>query len=503
MKIKLFKIKNYKAFYGEHTLNFGGKNVFIYGENGSGKSSLYYALKDFFQSSVENIDFSKTENIFLTNAKKGKGLLEVTFNPDKNNQNLDAVYYVKPNRKNTYTSNDTSIRDAVKIKSFLNYKSLLEIHFIKKNGKINLFDLLVNGVLKHYRSAVITGGVELGELWQNVESSISRPLQGSTYNITRKKADVNSAVQAFNSAFQKLFQRGSVENIVNFAQPILDRFEHNIEIELHFPSVIPNANYTEIERKEVNITVKYLGRQIPDPHLFLNEARLSAIAVSIYLGMVKRHVQGIPCKVLFLDDLFIGLDISNRLPLLKILDSDFSNYQIIITTYDKPWYEFVKNIFLLRNNHWKTFEFLTGRTKKGFTIPVIRDYPNTSRNIFIDTYIQTGENYFNNGDNKAAGVYLRKAFEAILKNFCFNKVPIKFVPDSSKLMSKDFWDAVKNYASSYPNVQLTTQTISNIDYLISLVLNPLSHNDVNKYEHTNEIRLAISTLRNLKAELNV
>ena len=59
MKIKLFKIKNYKAFYGEHTLNFGGKNVFIYGENGSGKSSLYYALKDFFQSSVENIDFSK------------------------------------------------------------------------------------------------------------------------------------------------------------------------------------------------------------------------------------------------------------------------------------------------------------------------------------------------------------------------------------------------------------------------------------------------------------
>jgi len=49
MKIKTIEIKNYKAFYGKHTIKIGGKNIFIYGENGSGKSSLYYALKDFFQ----------------------------------------------------------------------------------------------------------------------------------------------------------------------------------------------------------------------------------------------------------------------------------------------------------------------------------------------------------------------------------------------------------------------------------------------------------------------
>jgi len=56
MKIKSIEINNYKAFLGNHIINVSGKNVFIYGENGSGKSSLYYALKDFFQSSVENID---------------------------------------------------------------------------------------------------------------------------------------------------------------------------------------------------------------------------------------------------------------------------------------------------------------------------------------------------------------------------------------------------------------------------------------------------------------
>jgi AAA15 family ATPase/GTPase len=57
MKIMTIQIKNYKAFYGEHEFNVDGKNLFVYGENGSGKSSLYYALKDFFQSVVETINF--------------------------------------------------------------------------------------------------------------------------------------------------------------------------------------------------------------------------------------------------------------------------------------------------------------------------------------------------------------------------------------------------------------------------------------------------------------
>jgi len=65
MKIKTIEIKNYKAFYGEHSFNVDGKNLFIYGENGSGKSSLYYAVKDFFQSSVETINFDDVECYIL------------------------------------------------------------------------------------------------------------------------------------------------------------------------------------------------------------------------------------------------------------------------------------------------------------------------------------------------------------------------------------------------------------------------------------------------------
>jgi len=79
MKIHTIEITNYKAFLGTHKIDVGGKNLFIYGENGSGKSSLYYALKDFFQSSVEDIDLGELENIFVPTAKQGKTSISVVF----------------------------------------------------------------------------------------------------------------------------------------------------------------------------------------------------------------------------------------------------------------------------------------------------------------------------------------------------------------------------------------------------------------------------------------
>lgn len=505
MKIKKVAIQDYKAFYGKHEFNVDSKNLFIYGENGSGKSSFYYALKDFFQSSTEILNYDETENIFLTSAQKGKGYIEVTFNPDKDGIATDKKYTVKRSSKNTYSAADTSIRDAIKLKSFLTYKHLLDIHHIEKSKEIDLFDLLVKGVLKHFKSVAITGNKELGELWDEVETTIAKETN-QAFNITQKKNEVDRAINAFDTAFKKLFEANSIENILKYAQPILDKFGHNIELQLHYTQAKATADYKDIERNHVKVKIKYLGKEIDKPHIFLNEARLSAIAIAIYLGMVKRHVQGIPCKVLFLDDIFIGLDISNRLPLLEILRTDFPNYQVFITTYDKPWYEFVRTNYLNQNPNWKCFEIYAGRSKKGFTIPVVKEIKGQGNNDHLVYFIQTAENYHHSGDNKAAGVYLRSAFEAILKQFCFGKVTVKFVIDQSKLAANDFWLATKNYITSHPSpthYNLTTTTKNEIDNLLPLVFNPLNHNDVNKNEHSSEIIRAINILKTLRTELKV
>ena len=52
MRITEIEIKNFKAFYGTYRIDLrkSGKNLLVYGENGSGKSSLYFALKLFLES---------------------------------------------------------------------------------------------------------------------------------------------------------------------------------------------------------------------------------------------------------------------------------------------------------------------------------------------------------------------------------------------------------------------------------------------------------------------
>ncbi|OCB02915.1 hypothetical protein BBC27_10630 [Acidithiobacillus ferrivorans] len=481
MRIQSIEVTNYKAFLGSYKIAVDGKNLFIYGENGSGKSSLYYALKDFFQSSVEDIDLAELENVFVRPGKEGKTAVKVTFKPDSQGQRRSKAYSWNSTVNDTRLAEDTSIRDGNRLKSFLTYKHLLAIHHLKKDEVINLFDLLVNGVLKHFKYS-LTGGKELGELWADVGEAIGRST-GREYPITRKKADVNATVRAFNEAFGELFKPDSPEYILNHARPILGRFNHHIELNLRFSQVRPNSDYSALEGAEVHVELSYAGKQIDKPHLFLNEARLSAIAISIYLGMIKRHVQDMPCKVLFLDDIFIGLDIANRLPLLSILEKEFPDYQIFITTYDKPWFEYARG-FLEGKSAWKTMEFYAQTCKDGSDIPVIIDNQD---------FIATAEHHLHQCDYKAAAVYTRSAFEKLVRKYCEKKnKSLVFKPRIKDYSSEDFWLASK---ADLPN------SANAIEQYRSLVLNAFSHYNTERHEIKTELENAIQAVKNLKTEM--
>ncbi len=482
MRIQAIEITNYKAFLGTHKIKVDGKNLFIYGENGSGKSSLYYALKDFFQSSIEDIDLASLENVFVPPGEEGKTAIKIAFKPNPSTRKGSKNYLWNGTQIDTRETGDTSIRDGNKLKSFLTYKHLLAIHHLRKDEVINLFDLLVRGVLKHFKYS-LTGGKELGELWRDVEDAIARA-SGKEYPINKKKADVNAAVKAFNEAFGELFKPESPEFILKHARPILDRFNHNIALNLSFSQVRPNSDYSALEGADVHVELNYAGKKIDKPHLFLNEARLSAIAISIYLGMIKRHVQGIPCKVLFLDDIFIGLDIANRLPLLNILETEFPDYQIFITTYDKPWFEYARG-FLDQKPAWKCKEFYAQLCKDGTEVPTIFD---------DQDLIAKAQHHLQQCDYKAAAVYTRSAFEKLIRKHCEKKSkPVVFKSRLKDYTTEDFWKVIKD--------DLPDQNRNDIETYRPLVLNAFSHYNTERHEIKTELDHAIQAVKNLKDEL--
>jgi predicted ATP-dependent endonuclease of OLD family len=208
---------------------------------------------------------------------------------------------------------------------------------------------------------------------------------------------------------------------------------------------------------------------------------------NIFLPDSKKGNAGIPCKILFLDDVFIGLDIANRLPLLEILKSEFPDYQIFITTYDKPWFEYAKTY--LENaagSEWKTLEFYAQQTKEGYEIPCVFDNQDL---------VSKAEVHLGGSDYKAAAVYTRSAFEKIIRDYCEKKKKkIVFRSKLKDYTTENFWDEIKD------DVQPTTKT--DIERYRSLVLNSFSHYNTEKHEIGRELTSAIQAIKTLKLELS-
>lgn len=79
-RIKEISIQNFKAFQREQVFPVNGKHVLVYGNNGSGKSSLFWALYTLLQSSIKtNEDVQKYFKKYKVSDKKTHQTLKNVF----------------------------------------------------------------------------------------------------------------------------------------------------------------------------------------------------------------------------------------------------------------------------------------------------------------------------------------------------------------------------------------------------------------------------------------
>ena len=340
MRITEIEIKNFKAFYGTYRIKLynAGKNLLVYGENGSGKSSLYFALKLFLESGDDSSHrFEHDQNIFVTDA----GYIKLCLRADERSRK--TFYEWSASVRETQ---DELIIEASKAKGFLDYKSLLDTHYLyRRSDTVNVFDLLVQTLLAN---TVNTEGRSLTDDWDAIQPPYPRR------NATGKIADLEKQTVAFNT---ELTNR--LAELQPIASEFLGKFGHNVALNFDFPGVQYNRKSKKLENQQILLKVELFDRDIAEHHRFLNEARLSAIAIAIYFSSILIQPES-RLKILALDDVLIGLDTSNRLPVLDILNEYFPDYQIFLTTYDKMWYEIAKQ--RTPDAKWKYAEFYTSNT---------------------------------------------------------------------------------------------------------------------------------------------
>jgi recombinational DNA repair ATPase RecF len=475
MRITDIYIKNYRAFYGEHhiVLDKDGKNLMVYGENGSGKSSLFTALQSFFKASVSKVDIE--ENIFIPLSQKNTASIKLRIR-----ENAEATvtqdYEVDIINSEIISGDKTLIINANKIKGFFDYRSLLETH-LKHKDSVNIFEILNEKILPHAENRFTTN--EIGNDWQAIQYDLG--LRKGWRVVER----LHSGIETFSKGFKLLLE--TIEKDTNI---YLKYFDKSIAVRLEFDACYYEATDGAVYGQEAFLKITYAGKQIDKHHLFLNEARLSALAISLYLASIKANPLTGALKVLVLDDLLIGLDMSNRLPLLLILKNHFieinanERFQIIMTTYDKVWFELVNNYFGCEK--WKYIEIYSKKLKdEDFEFPIIKEALG---------YLDKAKYYLIEKDNKASAVYIRTEFERLIKNICAAKgLLVEYKIRQKEFNTNDFWDAIRK------QTDIDEKLVEEIETHRSTVMNPFSHYDLEKPEFERELTDTIVAIEKLKA----
>jgi HEPN domain-containing protein len=427
-RISAIRIQAYRFFADQAELSIDGKNLLVYGENGTGKSTLFRALallagqglsqigqaRNIFSDSNPEIEFAFTNGTSLT--------------LDADTEELpDAFAFLKP----------LSI-----FVPMLDYKRLLRVHFSAEanTDHINIYDM-VRELFKDYPHV---GGGKLSDIrsfpdyFKILDALLNKELLPT----------INEMIAVFDNQFS------------------LTGFELSTELD---EAGRPNP--------QIQMKLEYRETPIDRYHIFLNEARLSALAISMYFASILRLMSTAgeqACRILVLDDLLISLDMSNRLRLLEILKTRFGHFQLFFFTHDKELFELYRG-----KMDWAAYEFYLDDSA---AIPA----------AFIKrgkTELERAKVFFASRDYDACAMLLRKAFERLLKNY----LPLT---EQRNRNCEDI-DLSGLIAKAIVRTQGEVKSILeklNLDR--SHILNPLCHSD-DRAVYTQELRSAIQDLEKL------
>lgn len=442
IKIKSLELTNYRFFYDKDEKNnkfdFDGRNVLIYGENGSGKSSFYKALELLTKNKIEKGYFSKEKNIFSeTNPS-----VNFTFTNDRG-----LTFDTDSEDPQTFELRKPDFINSLDIfKPMLDYKRLLGIHYSQvETDKINIYNMLKQTI----RDFPVEYNSKETKLFD-----ISSP----THRLEEIKNVLNTVLLNDINELITLFSNNDSEfKIIHFKTDIED-------------SESGTPEYT------VNLFVDYKDNPIDSYHSFLNEAKLSALAISIYFACIKKlfgSINNNSIKILVLDDLLISLDMSNRLKLIKILKEKFSDFQIFFFTHDKDLFELYKDKL-----DWKSFELYSDNSDQ---------IPKCTKKETI-SLIEKANKFFDEKEYDLCGVLLRKDLERILNKYLKPKT------------SEKLYNLVERAKEITPNNEkiILEKILAHTKH----ILNPSSHND-NRNKYSEELKEAINDLEHIRILENI
>jgi energy-coupling factor transporter ATP-binding protein EcfA2 len=414
MKARLHQIAitNFKAFR-DFKLNLEGSHLLLFGPNGAGKSSLYWALYTFLQSArkpkngiAKYFDPAKPENLLNIHEQREAtprpGEIALTLR-DTATRN-DTTYRISQADHGTFRQ--PAILKGDLASDFITYRFFFGFSHFRNSEKFNLWPLFEKEILPF---CVSTSGQSPMDMWQRIRSGdpnpyASRGLGGAAayetfHNNTEAFARIlPGIVDAISSEAQKFYD-------THFAAD--DPAQVTLKLGVTTPpsAIGSNQNDFRFTKPVVEFGVQIGGHTVTRPQSFLNEAKLTQLALSVRFAASLVNLHDSDLKLLVLDDLLVSLDMSNRMQVVDILLSDtFTGYQKIILTHELGFFREFRRRIGARHAEW-CFMRLDGTA----------DQEINARNEKSD--LEKAESYLQGHDLEEAALFLRKAAEDIAKRF--------------------------------------------------------------------------------------
>lgn len=477
-KISKIQLENFRAYYDRLTFSLDkGENLLLYGENGSGKTSLYKALDSFVQSFYAPVGY--TPNRYKPAGAAGEIVLTIGDYDDTNKSVDNEVdYRLAEGVDNTQVAGTPFFKSLALSKGFLNYRDLLKVYLYEEKDP-NLFDIFVNHLLGNHVPLAQGLRIELKKEWEQLNKDLFEP---RTRNTNRHRKGKQRLID-FESVLRAL-----LTNLFSVVNDYLSRYFVDFNMEIDYDLKPMTFNYARQKDRwkitqNLKLKIKLGNTAIAGYTDDLNEARLSAMAICLYLGALKLN-PGQDLRLMFLDDIFIGIDSTNRRPIMDILNNEFKDFQIVIATYDRSWYCMAKNYFSNQaKDRWKfynLFSLIKTEAGKSFSVPVITEG---------QTAFDKAKEFLHSPslmDLPAAANYFRKALEELinvphLPKELFLSDDLSFVP-GFKLTKH-----VTALANLFALVGENTQNIYDIESFLHPLIHPLSHYEEEAPIYRNEL----------------
>lgn len=488
--IKEIEIEGFKAFPNKFSLELD-KNLLMYGENGSGKSSIYYALHALLQSVYKSDHGAK----YFRHEDSEENLINIYKLDDVKNNGFKPHIKITLDNEHQWelsrdglsstpdTADDSELRLLNKTSAFINYSYISRFRSARNSETINLWNVFIKDILPFY---VPTGtDMTLADAYYNLVENpypyrVRRDIDGFNDNLSKFINEINrNASDIYNKYFKDEDEVDALIQ-VKYARDD-DEIEnpHHEEFQLSYRQQKAKSTYVWRYPK-IGLHIVVGDKAILKPQSFFNEARLTAIALAIRFACLQsgKPQEG---QFLALDDMLISLDMSNRMKVIRYLLDDMADkYKIYLFTHDKLFFEYLKHKSKKSSSRWLYGELYMQDSKE----PYIR----ISR-----TYIEEADHYIKQHKYEIAGNFLRKEAEYFCKRF----LPLKW-QYTKEYCLLDLNGLINNSKKFAEESGISDTTLfDELDNHRKFILNPASHDsyDIGKYEY--EIKQCYNTLLSL------